>query len=678
MLTLKKISPTEIRLGGLINPSVKVNLNNYNYLLNIYFFLYQFSFYFFRKYGIYLYPYKFFLLDFKEIFYFYFITFKRFFKYLKPGLKKVRQHYSRKILFSKKKKKSLKYKITSTKYFFSLFSQEQLSFSTKTFHYLYFFLTSKKKKINNSFVVGNFKQQSFFNLLLNNLRTKNVSFLNFIRWTSYTKSQLNYYSTVGLSLKKIFKLFYSFFFKILSLGSKLNLKKFLQQFKFIFRKKNFLRYFRKFLNLSKIPSKIFLNFFSRFRKNNYNKSIKIKKNNFFNSSKIINLPKNYFKLRTLLLHSQKKKIIHRIFLASLVNFPRKINTEYFINPVLSMFFPNSVHRLDSFLIKKFSKKRRPWFRKKSDYKKFRLKIRYERRQKIRRYKLCRKFHWLPKHLLHNFFKRVYRIHSSSLLIKKKKMCFRLQKKYFTLKKIQSRNFKKMILSNNFVNTIFTQKFFKSCKNTIYKISFLRINFLLNKFSTYYSSKYPLSVFSANIVKKKLLLKFKYFFILLTKKLFLKTNIFFYFTMLHKIFYNQNIKKEFLILYKRLRRIQYFKRNYRSLHLFSFIYYTFFFKRFFLLLPYYKLLLMKKKKQKRSLYRLINIYRALFYYKRREIKGIQFLLRGTFDRHGRTRKFLYLIGSYKISPFQLPILFDTIDFATKYGVVSLKFWIIYRQ
>ena len=52
----------------------------YNYLLNFYFYLYQISFYFFKKYGLYFYPYKFLLFDDKEIIYLYFVVFKKFVK----------------------------------------------------------------------------------------------------------------------------------------------------------------------------------------------------------------------------------------------------------------------------------------------------------------------------------------------------------------------------------------------------------------------------------------------------------------------------------------------------------------------------------------------------------------------------------------------------------------------
>jgi len=211
--------------------------------------------------------------------------------------------------------------------------------------------------------------------------------------------------------------------------------------------------------------------------------------------------------------------------------------------------------------------------------------------------------------------------------------------------------KNHLFFNNYLITNFGKNALNNTKNEIQQNNFKLNQFLFNDFT--------------------------YFFKLLSKKFFSNKIINFKFSPLNKIlFVNKNIKKEFLILYKRTKFIFTVKRN--KLRFFTFIFFSLYYKNFFLLLSYFKYFLINKKKQKKFLYNIINTYRALYYYKQNTIHGIQFLMHGTFDRHGRTRKFLYLIGKFKISSITLPILFDWIDFSSKYGTISLKIWIIYKS
>jgi hypothetical protein len=222
------------------------------------------------------------------------------------------------------------------------------------------------------------------------------------------------------------------------------------------------------------------------------------------------------------------------------------------------------------------------------------------------------------------------------------------------------------------NNFFTNYFFKQSLKKLKKNFGIKKE--LKKFSM---SLTTVQTITSEVLQKKIYSKFNYLFNLLTKKYFKNNNLKFFLTPFTNIFIlNKNLKREFLILHKRIKTVKIMRKN--KFRFYSFVYLSLYHKNFFILLPYFKYYLLKKKKQKRFLYNIINIYRALYYYKQRQIYGIQFLMHGTFDRHGRTRKFLYLIGRFKISSIILPILFDWIDFSSKYGTISLKIWMIYRS
>lgn len=777
MRTTKKINPTEYRLPINIKPDLLLTATNYNYLLNFHYYLYQLSFYFFRKYGIYFHPYKFLLLDTKEIIYLYFILFKKFRKKIYRSKKKSQRRW-----LKKKIKNNLVLKLTKTTNFLTIFKKnffkkqqrkKKTSYvSLKKYKslqfYLFFYLKANRTEVvkikNKKIHLSGFRDSypSFFfytRFIFPNTGLKTP--LNFglkKRKKIYRRKNLKIKSknkwAYFLKRKKIFFLGARLF----NLLSALQLKKKMKQLHKIFskqqRKLRIARKNRK-LNSKKNKKRNFLSSYktganssvgNKFKINNIKTPVfngpKIKKSL---KLKILSVVGKWLNLRTFikasnftnLLQLLRAKKVKGVYAPKMEKKNKmrllncKLDLGLYNKTVLNIISPqlsvsdniavsqNGVAKLSStkkfnnyssvysFFLKNFHRrslfsqikrrkfyfqywKKKKWLRrriykiflktrkKKRKQQKFKIRLlnslskRDLNRKKTLLKILLRKIVQLKKKLVFgatkrqtlHFTKNIFNYSGVSTQAESIKSNYFYTPAFYQIIRVAPRI--KKILKKNSRPILTAQELFRRKETFVTQNKLEVLNWPLNSQKKY-----------STIISLKLKLKFQYLFKLLSRKFFPNKQLDFFLTPLTSfIRLNKNVQKEFLILYKRLRFVKTKRKYYSRLFIFHFL--SLYYKNFFLLLPYYKYFLMRKKKQKKFLYKIINLYRAIYYYKQHQILGIQFLMHGTFDRHGRTRKFLYIIGKFKISSLSLPILFDWIDFSSKYGTISLKIWIIYRN
>ena len=167
---------------------------------------------------------------------------------------------------------------------------------------------------------------------------------------------------------------------------------------------------------------------------------------------------------------------------------------------------------------------------------------------------------------------------------------------------------------------------------------------------------------------------------------------FYFTY----YFQHNYKLESNILYKNLAK-QFFsndtlKREHKHL-LFStkylqkatWSYDLYFFSHFaivysdpgFLINIFYKGVA-QSERQKKFFYNFADILKKFAVLKRGTIRGIKLILNGVYDRHGRTRIWVWQVGKISVMSERSLISYDWITFETRYGSFSLKIWIAYNE
>lgn len=686
MLVTKKISPTEYRLGFTINNFLKLTLSNYNYLLNFHLYLYQLSFFFFRKYGLYYHPYKFLLLDTKEIIYLTFILFNKFQKKMYKTVQKININKKQTPVFKNFIPKIQKKELISTLIFFktlkkkinyvikknnstplinyllpySVMLQKSLKIPCSFFFYKNFFYFEKAIKLNTRIKKKNkkfFKRYLYFlqkskknNFFFNRLNFNKYLFFKNLKLKKFQKRLLNmkylinkllmYYfsTTINISSKKMINLVKKRFLHKLLLQT-FNKKKKFQKFFFSFLLKKI-----QFLKISYIKKSVVL------KKHKKISVFKTKEFGFENNTKSENDNVDIKKRKKIFLPQLKDRYIKKLYFKNL----------FFI-------LKNKLKKKKFFKIKKV-KRFKKWyarkiFRKKKKNLINRLWVSARLKQKsyyLKKRKQEKKFLKLSKafFVLNNEIKK----------IKIKKKLFREVLKFSKKNKLLKTNIIKKSIS------LFSQsKLHKKIKkNKIKNNRYKKILKLLKK-----EILEKKEIRSNNFLTQKLLNKFNYTFKLLTENFLKEKKIQIYLTHLNDILKkNKNIKTEFLVLYKRSQALKTMKKN--KLRFFNFFYLSLYYKNFFLLLSYYKYFLLKQTRHVKFIYNIINLYRAIYYYKQTQIHGIKILMHGTYDRHGRTRKFIYLIGKFKISSINLPILFDWVDLASKYGAISLKIWIIYKS
>jgi len=67
----------------------------------------------------------------------------------------------------------------------------------------------------------------------------------------------------------------------------------------------------------------------------------------------------------------------------------------------------------------------------------------------------------------------------------------------------------------------------------------------------------------------------------------------------------------------------------------------------------------------------------FYFLKPQILGIKLLIKGPFDKHGRTRTFLKQVGVIKsFTNYRFQFVCDKISCIGIYGIFNIKFWILY--
>ena len=83
---------------------------------------------------------------------------------------------------------------------------------------------------------------------------------------------------------------------------------------------------------------------------------------------------------------------------------------------------------------------------------------------------------------------------------------------------------------------------------------------------------------------------------------------------------------------------------------------------------------KKTLQKRYLYSIIKILSQIYRQKILPIKGLRLVISGKIDCKIRKKKISYTKGSLGFQSFNQKLLYNLIHYDTKFGVISIKFWL----
>jgi len=84
---------------------------------------------------------------------------------------------------------------------------------------------------------------------------------------------------------------------------------------------------------------------------------------------------------------------------------------------------------------------------------------------------------------------------------------------------------------------------------------------------------------------------------------------------------------------------------------------------------------KKTVHKRYLYSIIKILSQIYRQKILPIKGLRLVIAGKIDSKERKKKIAYIKGSLKLQTFNTKLLYNLTHYDTKFGVISLRFWIV---
>jgi hypothetical protein len=126
------------------------------------------------------------------------------------------------------------------------------------------------------------------------------------------------------------------------------------------------------------------------------------------------------------------------------------------------------------------------------------------------------------------------------------------------------------------------------------------------------------------------------------------------------------------------RAKYLRKERWGYDFIFFSYYSFTFCNLLYLIPFLKYHLQGVKKPTRLFPKLINIFRTLYYLKK-NINSYKVILKGVWNRHGRTHSTHFSFGSptFRVSNYSAShILYDLIHITGPYGIYSVKFWIIF--
>ncbi len=84
---------------------------------------------------------------------------------------------------------------------------------------------------------------------------------------------------------------------------------------------------------------------------------------------------------------------------------------------------------------------------------------------------------------------------------------------------------------------------------------------------------------------------------------------------------------------------------------------------------------KKTIHKRYLYSIIKILAQIYRQKILPIKGLRLTITGKVDSKERKKKISFSKGSLKLQTFNTKLLYNLIHYDTKFGVISLRFWLV---
>ena len=143
-----------------------------------------------------------------------------------------------------------------------------------------------------------------------------------------------------------------------------------------------------------------------------------------------------------------------------------------------------------------------------------------------------------------------------------------------------------------------------------------------------------------------------------------------------LFNHQLLRQEYAILSKRSKYLR--KRNKWAFDFLFFLQYSVTFANTLFLWPFLVYHIKRTfKRHGATMQIIINVLRTIFFLKP-YFKGFKIMIKGPFDRHGRSRKLLLHLGHMGFSKYMShPILYDMIHCPIVYGMCSIKFWMAYE-
>lgn len=194
-----------------------------------------------------------------------------------------------------------------------------------------------------------------------------------------------------------------------------------------------------------------------------------------------------------------------------------------------------------------------------------------------------------------------------------------------------------------------------------------IKYLLNKY-IYIKKKIKKSKKKYRLKLRKIngLIKFKVFSIYLENIIFRLYNFFL------KIKINNILLKKSLFLKSKLNS-KYKKQEF--FHFFHTIILSFTYNKAKLLADFLCILIKQDKKHNKTLKNFITIIEKIFYSNITKIKGFKLRLSGKIGGKMRKSKFQYLLGKVELQKLKLYLDFSLSVSYTKFGVISIKTWIL---
>jgi hypothetical protein len=206
--------------------------------------------------------------------------------------------------------------------------------------------------------------------------------------------------------------------------------------------------------------------------------------------------------------------------------------------------------------------------------------------------------------------------------------------------------------------------------------FFKLKMQNKKYQKFYKHGFrPILRYFYAISALKVLKKQKFLLYLLTHILFLALKKKLSLKLLHTntiLYGNKTLQVEGYTVYKRLKKNPRYRTPLlkHSVHIFNYTF-TFFQPK---LIGYFILRLLSRTRKHTNLF--LKIFRNILVFK--QVKnffyGFRLLMRGTHDRHGRTRTFFLQDGVFLSSGLRNPLYYFSAPCVTKFGVFNLRLWL----